>query len=108
MGHVTRIGNILLKHFLKEENPPNEDWNYFVNNYLSFQNEIESRVLGGRSRIMSFDLTDHCMDTNDDKNKEDVFDDIDYNYEKQNFSPKEEPEIDNLRREPENNYMNNN
>ncbi|CAG9314157.1 unnamed protein product [Blepharisma stoltei] len=108
MGHVTRIGNILLKHFSKDENPPNEDWIYFANNYLSFQNEIESRVLGGRSRIMSFDLTDHYMDTNDDRNKEDAFEDIDYNYEKQNNSPIEEQDIDNLRREPENSYMKNN
>ncbi|CAG9330424.1 unnamed protein product [Blepharisma stoltei] len=99
MGHVTRIGNTLVKHL--SGTFISEDWNTFTERYLSLQNEMESRVLGGRSRIMSFDLTDHFMDSNSDKNQDSMFDNIDYNFEKNNAIQEEEIEHEEINEQPQ-------
>lgn len=84
MGHTTRLGNLLLKHYSKESYTLERGWSDFTKLYLSSQNEIESRALGGRSRIMSFDLTDHFMDASSEKNSSDMFENMDYDCDKNN------------------------
>jgi len=77
LGYVTRLANLINSNL--KDNEDIEGWTDFMKTYISYRNETESKVLGGRSRMMSFDMTDHAHNENDS----DAFQDMNFNCEYQ-------------------------